>query len=87
MTIDQTFTLFLTTYALLAAIMAGGFTLVFMELHRVHNKLDKIDDRFGKIDEKFDKLRVDLAEEFRAQRAEVSAQTTALANAIISARR
>ena len=50
----------------------AGFALLFPEMLA--------------LDRKFDELRRDLAEEFRAQRAEVPAQTTALANAITAAR-
>ena len=67
---------FTAAFAILATFVVAGFVLLFTELRRLEGKLDS-----GLKD-----LRVDLAAEFRAQRAELLAQTTALANAITAAR-
>ena len=58
------------------AFVVGGFALLFTELRRLEEKLER-----GLKD-----LRVDLAASFRAQRTEVLQQTTALGNAIVAAR-
>ena len=67
---------FTAAFAILAAYLVGGFALLFTELRRLEEKLER-----GLKD-----LRVDLAAEFRAQRTEVLQQTTALGNAIVAAR-
>lgn len=67
---------FTVVFGVLATFTVAGFALLFTELRRLENKLES----------KIDELRRDLAEEFRAQRAEVLAQTTALASAITAAR-
>ena len=63
---------FTAAFGVLAAFVVGGFALLFTEMRA--------------LDRKFDELRRDLAEEFRAQRAEVLAQTSAIAAAITAAR-
>ena len=74
---------FTATFALLSTFVVGGFALLFTEMRRLENKFDRALDR---LDSKLNDQRRDLAEEFRAQRAEVLAQTTALATAITAAR-
>jgi hypothetical protein len=74
---------FTGAFALLATFVVAGFALLFTEMRRLEGKLDGAITGFrGEVSG----LRHDLAEEFRAQRAEVLAQTTALANAITAAR-
>ena len=63
---------FTVAFGILATFVVAGFALLFTEMRA--------------LDRKFDELRRDLAEEFRAQRAEVLAQTNALAAAITAAR-
>ena len=64
---------FTVAFGVPASFVVAGFALLFTEMRALGRK--------------FDELRHDLAEEFRAQRAEVLAQTTAFAGAIIAARR
>jgi hypothetical protein len=71
------------TLDVLAAIFLVGFALLFTELRRLETKVEA---QGNALNTKFDDLRRDLAEEFRAQRAEVLAQTNALAAAITVAR-
>ena len=63
---------FTVAFGVPASFVVAGFALLFTEMRA--------------LDRKFDELRRDLAEEFRAQRAEVLAQTNALAAAITAAR-
>jgi predicted nucleic acid-binding Zn-ribbon protein len=60
-------------------------------MDRLADRMDRLADRLGSIEKglpgEFERLRHDLAEEFRAQRAEVAAQVSAIANAINAARR
>jgi hypothetical protein len=63
---------FTVAFGVLASFVVAGFVLLFTEMRA--------------LDRKFDELRRDLAEEFRVQRAEVLAQTGALAAAITAAR-
>jgi len=63
--------------------VVAGFVLLFTELRRLENKVEA---QGNALNTKFDDLRRDLAEEFRAQRAEVLAQTNALAAAITAGR-
>ncbi|MBV8845308.1 MAG: hypothetical protein JO307_21075 [Bryobacterales bacterium] len=69
----------------------GGFGLfawMFQRLEtRLDGRIDKQERRFDRIEQEIKDLRRDLAEEFRAQRAEAAAQVSALANAINAARR
>jgi hypothetical protein len=63
---------FTVAFGVLATFVVAGFALLFTEMRA--------------LDRKFDELRRDLAEEFRAQRTEVLAQSQALAAAITAAR-
>jgi hypothetical protein len=74
---------FSIAFGVLATFVVAGFVLLFTELRRLGNKVEA---QTGALNTKFDDLRRDLAEEFRAQRAEVLAQTGALAAAITAAR-
>lgn len=58
--------------ALLAALMTAGFTFFGFQIAQVSSKLDTIPAH--------------LAEEFRAMRAEIAAQTSAIANSITATR-
>jgi hypothetical protein len=74
------------------ALIIGGFGLfafMFQRLEiRLDNRIDRVENEIkalrSELGEEGKALR--LAEEFRAQRAEVAAQTSALANAIIASR-
>ena len=57
---------------LIIAVMIGGFTFLGVQFVRLDGKIDAIPQR--------------LSEEFRAMRAEMSAQTSAIANAITATR-
>lgn len=57
---------------LIVAVMIGGFTFLGVQFVRLDGKIDAIPQR--------------LSEEFRAMRAEMSAQTSAIANAITATR-
>jgi hypothetical protein len=81
MTVDVT--AFTATFAVFATFVVAGFVLLFTELRRLENKVEA---QGNALNTKFDDLRRDLAEEFRAQRAEVLAQTNALAAAITAGR-
>jgi hypothetical protein len=82
-------------FSALAGLILGGFGLfafMFQRLEsRLDDRIDRLDDRVGRLETEvrdgFAGLRRDLAEEFRAQRAEAAAQTSAIANAINAARR
>jgi hypothetical protein len=78
-------------HRLWAAVTLGGFALLFSELRRLDTQLDgglkEMRDGQNEMRDEWRKQRLELAEEFRAQRAEVLAQTTALANAITATRR
>ena len=66
-------------FSILVGLWVGGlglFTFLFTRLER----------RMDQLDVDFKDLRRDLAEEFRAQRAEVTAQVSAIASAIIASR-
>jgi hypothetical protein len=80
----------------------GFFAFLFTRLEKRMDRLDDrlvrfddrlvgLQDRLGSVERglpgEFQQLRHDLAEEFRAQRAEVAAQVSAIANAINAARR
>jgi hypothetical protein len=69
-------TTFTASFGIFAAFVIAGFVLLFSEIRRLETKIDG----------GFTALRNDLAEEFRAQRAEVSAQVTAIAAAINASR-
>ena len=58
--------------AIFVAVMIGGFAFVGAQLVRIDGKIDAIPKT--------------LADEFRAMRAEMSSQTSAIANAITAAR-
>jgi hypothetical protein len=79
MVIDTVFAIYAVALTLTMAVMIGGFTLVFMELHRVAVKVDAIPDAFAT-------LRHDLSEDLAAQRAEAARQLTVVTNAILAAR-
>jgi len=69
-------TVFTASFGIFAAFVIGGFVLLFSEIRRLEVKIDS----------GFTGLRHDLAEEFRAQRAEVGAQVAAIAAAINASR-
>jgi hypothetical protein len=69
----------LAQFSALAALIIGGFGLFAFMFTRLERRLDRLD-----VDMR--ELRRDMAEEFRAQRAEVAAQVSAIANAILATR-
>jgi predicted nucleic acid-binding Zn-ribbon protein len=85
-------------FSTLAALIIGGFGFFAFLFTRLEKRMDRLDDRLVSLQDRlgsverglpgeFQQLRHDLAEEFRAQRAEVAAQVSAIANAINAARR
>jgi hypothetical protein len=66
------FTIMAGAIALVAAMMLAGFTFLGFQVAQVSSKIDAIPQR--------------LSEEFRAVRAEMSAQTSAIANSITATR-
>jgi hypothetical protein len=72
----------LAQFTALAALIIGFGLFAFM-FQRLEARLDGRTDRF---ETEMRDLRRDMAEEFRAQRAKVAAQTSAIANAIIASR-
>ena len=69
----------LTQFSTLIALWVGGLGLFVFLFTRLERRMDQLDADFKG-------LRQDLAEEFRAQRAEVSAQVAAIAAAINASR-
>jgi hypothetical protein len=74
MTFDLVMTVFSITIALLATVTLGGFALLFTEIRRLDTKLDA---GLKEMRNEWKRQRVELAEEFRAQRAEALALITA----------
>ena len=74
----------LAQFSVLTALIIGGFGLFAFRFIRLERHLDHLIDR---LEGEFKNLRRDLAEEFRAQRAEVAQQITAITNAIIASRK
>jgi hypothetical protein len=70
----------LTQFGALAALIIGGFGLFAFMFTRLENRVERVEAEFKH-------LRRDLAEEFRAQRAEVAAHITAITNALITSRK
>jgi len=66
------FTILAGAVALVAAMMMGGFAFLGFQVSQVSSKIDAIRQR--------------LSEEFRAMRAEMAAQTSAIANSITATR-
>lgn len=77
-------TIFTAAFALLAAVVIGGFALLFSELRRLDAKFDA---KFAASDQRFAELRRDLAEDLAAQRADADRRITALMAAVTAARR
>jgi hypothetical protein len=73
----------LAQFTALATLIIGGFGLFAFMFQRLEARLD---GRMNRFEAEIKELRRDMAEEFRAQRAEVAAQTSAIANAIIASR-
>jgi hypothetical protein len=74
----------LAQFGALVGLITLGFALFAFMFTRLERGIDRLED---KLDGDIKSLRRDLAEEFRAQRAEVAAQVAAIANAITAARR
>jgi flagellar capping protein FliD len=86
---------------LILAVMIGGFAFLGTQMAsltgqigRLDGKIDtiaqrldaKIDASAARVNEKLDAIPQQLAEEFRAMRADMSAQTSAIANSITAAK-
>jgi len=76
-------TTFTASFGLFAAFVIAGFVLLFSEIRRLETK---IDGGFAGLRTEMAEQRATMAEEFRAQRAEVSAQVAAFAAAINASR-
>lgn len=61
----------LTQFSALVALWIGGLGFFAFLFNRLEHRMDRLDDDFKE-------LRRDLGEEFRAQRAEVTAQIQAI---------
>lgn len=68
---------------ILGAFIIGGFSILFSQISRVDGNIQAQAQR---LDAKIDTIPQRLSEEFRAMRAEMSAQTSAIANAITATR-
>ena len=69
------------------AVLLVMFVFLFTRLERRVERLeDSMKGGFADLRTEMTQLRRDLAEEFRAQRAEVAQQITAISNAIIASR-
>ncbi len=64
---------------IVAVIMIGGFGFLGFQLSRLEGRVDRIETAVAAIPAR-------LSEEFRAMRAEMSAQTSAIANSITATR-
>jgi hypothetical protein len=64
---------------IVAVVMIGGLGFLGFQLNRLEGRVDRIEIAVAAIPER-------LSEEFRAMRAEMSAQTTAIANSITATR-
>jgi hypothetical protein len=73
----------LTQFGALVALWVGGLGLFAFMFQRLEKRIDRLETEMR---DGFKGLRSDLAEEFRAQRAEVAAQVSAITNAIIASR-
>jgi hypothetical protein len=76
--------------ALIATFMISGFAFLGIQINRLDGKMERLD---GKIDglssslnAKLEAIPLRLSEEFRAMRAEMAAQTSAIANSITATR-
>jgi hypothetical protein len=64
---------------ILAVVMIGGFSFLGFQLNRLEGRADRIEAAMAAIPAR-------LSEEFRAVRAEMAAQTSAIANSITATR-
>jgi hypothetical protein len=64
---------------ILAVVMIGGFGFLGFQLNRLEGRVDRIESAVAAIPAR-------LSEEFRAMRAEMAAQTSAIANSITATR-
>ena len=80
--------------SVMAAVMLGGFAFLGTQIARLDTKIegstqrlnDKIDANYASLNNKLDAIPQRLGEEFRAMRAEMSAQTAAIASAVTAAK-
>jgi len=74
-------------FSALAALLIGGFGLFGFKFHRFETQMiDRSESSITQLETELKNLRLDLAKEFRAQRAEVAAHIAALNDAINAAR-
>jgi phosphoglycerate-specific signal transduction histidine kinase len=92
--LDDGFDVLKVLISVMAAVMLGGFAFLGTQIARLDTKIegntqrlnDKIDANYASLNSKIDAIPQRLAEEFRAMRAEMSAQTAAIANAVTAAK-
>jgi len=76
--------------SVMIAITLRGFAFLGTQMIRLDNKIDatsqRLDASVARLNDKIDAIPQRLAEEFRAMRAEMSAQTSAIASSITAAR-
>ena len=76
---QKTLVVFGALIAFLGAVMLGGFSLLSVQITRVDGRIDRLDAKIDAVPQR-------LTDEFRAMRAEMAAQTSAIANSVIAAR-
>jgi hypothetical protein len=64
---------------MIGVVMIGGFSFLGFQLNRIEARVDRVETAVAAVPER-------LSEEFRAMRAEMTAQTSAIANSITAAR-
>ncbi len=66
--------------------MIAGFAFFGVQLSRLDGRIDRLDGKIDAVASKVEGIPSRLSEEFRAMRAEMSAQTSAIANSITATR-
>jgi hypothetical protein len=72
-------TMLVAVVGMLGALMIGGFGFLGFQLNRIEGRVDRVDAAVAAIPAR-------LSQEFRAMRAEMAAQTNAIANSITATR-
>lgn len=76
---QKTLVVFGALIAFLGAVMLGGFSRLSVQITHVDGRIDRLDAKIDAVPQR-------LTEEFRAMRAEMAAQTSAIANAVTATR-
>jgi hypothetical protein len=76
----------MTVVAILLAAAIGSFAFLGSQVASISSRIDSIGNRIDRLGDKLDAIPSRLNEELRAMRAEMTAQTSALANAITAAK-